>query len=198
MGLVTSQQIKKKTSLGGNVDSDKYMHLLDSAEMFVLEPALGTALYDKIVTDYNEGGTNNLSGDYLELYNKYIVLILCYSVYADYLRDGYILAQNTGIYENAPDDKSVADLGNVQYVAKNYKSKADGLISRMEEYLCDKNIAEYDNAQPNNYDIDPREINTISGWWLPRREASEKIIINYGGESGNFLELEDGGNLELD
>ena len=98
MGLVTSQQIKNKTSIDGNVDSDKYIHLLDDAEALVLEPALGTKLYNKIVTDYNEGGTNNLAGDYLELYNNYIIPILCYSVYSEYLRDGIILAQNTGIY----------------------------------------------------------------------------------------------------
>lgn len=193
MGLVTSQQIKTRTSIGGNVDSDKYIHLLDDAEALVLEPSLGTALYNKIVTDYNEGGTNNLSGDYLELYNKYIVPILCYSVFAEYLRDGIILAQNTGIYENTPDDKSGADLGNIQYVAKANKSKADVYLERMERYLCDKNITEYDSAQTNNYDIDPREVNTISGWFLPPSEPTDGQIVlsTGGGEDGNFLELLD-------
>ena len=195
MGLVTSQQIKNKTSLGGNVDSDKYIHLLDDAEALVLEPALGTKLYNKIVTDYNEGGTNNLSGDYLELYNKYIVPILCYSVYSEYLRDGIILAQNTGIYENTPDDKSGADMSNVRYVAKANKSKADVYLERMERYLCDKNITEYDGSQDNNYDIDPKEVNTISGWFLPPSEPTDGAIVIRGGSSGldddNFLELQD-------
>lgn len=198
MSLVTAQQIKLRTSIGGNVDPDKFLHLIDDAEALVLEPALGTALYNKIVTEHE---AETLSGDYLELYNKYIVPILCYTVYSEYLRDGLILSQNTGIFENAPDDKSGADLGNVQYVAKANKSKADVYLERMERYLCDKNIDEYDNAQENDYDLDPREFNTISGWYLPRRDVQgyqeEKIIIR-GGESGNFLELEDGGNLGLE
>jgi hypothetical protein len=198
MGLVTAQVIKTRTSIGGNVDADKFMHLLDDVEVLVLEPAIGTALYEKIVTDYNEGGTNNLADEYLEMYNKYIVPILCYSVYAQYLRDGFILAQNTGIYENAPDNKSGAELGNVQYVAKSNNAKADVYLERLDRYLCDKNIPEYDNTQPNDYDINPREVNTISGWFLrPTYPSDEQIIIS-GGESGDFLELDRGGNLELD
>lgn len=167
MSLITSQQLKNRTSIGGNVDADKYLHLINDAESFVLLPALGTALYNKIVTDYNLNNPNNLSGKYLELYNNYIVPIICYTVYADYLRDGLILAQNTGIYENTPDDKSGADLSNVQYVEKSYRSKADIQIERMERYLCDKNLPEYDNSQINDYDIDPQDTQTISGWWLP-------------------------------
>lgn len=193
MGLVTSQVIKQRTSIGGNVDANKFMHLLDDAEALVLEPALGTALYEKIVTDYNEGGTNNLANKYLTLYNKYIVPILCYTVYADYLRDGLILAQNTGIYENTPDDKGGADLDNVQYVAKSNKSKADIYLERMHRYLCDQDLPEFDNPQENDYDIDPKEVNTISGWWLPRKNSYEesKIILRGGTSSDNLLELQD-------
>jgi hypothetical protein len=200
MGLVTAQVIKTKTSIGGNVDPDKFMHLLDDVEVLILEPSIGTALYDKIVTDYNEGGTNNLAGDYLEMYNKYIVPILCYSVFSQYLRDGFILAQNTGIYENAPDNKQGAELGNVQYVSKSNSAKADVYLERLERYLCDKNITEYSNSQPENYDINPREVNTISGWFLPKSEPNEDLIyVNGGsGESGDFLELDRGGNLTLD
>ena len=67
MSLITSQQLKNRTSIGGNVDADKYLHLINDAESFVLLPALGTALYNKIVTDYNLNNPNNLSGEYLEL-----------------------------------------------------------------------------------------------------------------------------------
>ena len=195
MGLVTIQQIKNSTSIGGNLDEDKLNNLIDDAEALVLEPALGTALYNKIVTDFNEGGTNNLSGNYLTLYNNYIIKILCYTVYADYLRDGFILAQNTGIFQNTPDDKGGADLSDVQFVAKQNKSKADVYLERMERFLCDKNITEYNSAQENTYDIDPREVNSISGWYLPRSNSYEegKIIINTGTgtNTDGLLELQD-------
>jgi hypothetical protein len=182
MALVTAQQIKTRTSLGGNVDADKFMHLVTDAEMLVLEPSLGTALYDKIVSEKN---ADTLSNNYLILYTDYIVPVLCYSVYSEFLRDGIILAQNTGIYENTPDDKTGADIDNIQYIAKANKSKADAFIERMERFLCDVDLPEYDNAQANNYDIDPTEINTISGWYLPKSKPNgiNGITLTSGGSS---------------
>lgn len=167
MGLITSNEINKNTSMGGNVDPDKYMHLLKDVEDLILEPALGTALFNKIITDFNEGGTNNITGEYLLLFNDYIKPVLWHSVYAQYLRDGFILAQNTGIYQNTPENGVTADIENVKYSAKLAQSKADVYLERMERYLDDINLAEYEDNQVNDYDVHPRDVNTISGWWLP-------------------------------
>lgn len=192
MGLITAHEIKQNTSMGGNVDPDKFIHLLTDVEVLILEPALGTALYEKIVTDYNEGGTNNLTGDYLELYNKYIKPVLWHSVFAQYLRDSIVLAMNTGTFTNSPENASPSNLEDIQYSAKNAQSKADVYLERMERYLCDKNIAEYDDSQPNDYDIDPRNVNTISGWYLPLGNAARPNMYPGGGSgvNGEYLELE--------
>ena len=61
MALINAQDIKTNTSLGGNVDPDKFMHLVYDAEVLVLEPSLGTALYNKIVADFE---ASTLVGDY--------------------------------------------------------------------------------------------------------------------------------------
>lgn len=166
MGLVTAQQIKTNTSMGGNVDPDKFIHLLNDVQVMVLEPILGTALYDKIITDFNEGGANNLAGDYLTMFNDYIKPVLWHSVYAEYLRDANVLALNGGVFTHSPLDSQKVDLEELKYVAKSAQSKADVYIERLKRFLCDKSITEYDNAQTNDYDIDPQDINTISGWWL--------------------------------
>lgn len=190
--LITAQEIKTNTSLGGNVDPDKFIHLVYDAQVLVLEPALGTALYNKIVTDFE---ADNLEDDYLELFNNYIKPVLWHSVYASYLKEGIILAQNTGIYENAPDNGNAANIDNINYVAKSAQAKADIYLTRMENYLCDKNISEYDDAQLNNYDINPREVETLSGWYLPRTEASDNRRLRSAG--GNYLLLEDGQRIDL-
>ena len=149
--------------MGGNVDPDKFMHLLYDVQVLTLEPILGTKLYDKIITDFN---ASNLTGDYLQMFDDYIKPVLWHSVYAQYLRDGIVLAQNTGIYENAPENASVSSLENIQYVAKSAKSKADVYLQRLERYLCDKNLPEYVAAQDENYDIDPQMVQNKSGWYF--------------------------------
>jgi len=176
MALLNAQEIKSNTSMGGNVDPDKFMHLLYDVEVLILEPALGTALYDKIVTDFN---ADTLAGDYLEMFNNYIKPVLWHSVYAQYLRDGIILAQNTGIYENVPENGTSPDIENVKYVAKSANSKATVYLERLERYLCDKNIPEYDNSQPNDYDINPQDTSATSGWYLDGVPNSVKYYKKY-------------------
>lgn len=185
MALITAQEIYRNTSMGGNVDPDKFIHLIRDAEITILEPVLGTALYDKIITDFN---ANSLAGDYLEMFENYIKDVLWHSVYAMYLREGIILAQNTGIYENTPENRGSAQLENVQYVAKSAQSKADMYIARLERYLCDKNIPEYMDDQPNDYDVHPEDVRTIGGWHLGRDLHERPYSI--GRDKGNFLELE--------
>jgi hypothetical protein len=139
------------------------MHLLDDIQVLILEPQLGTALYIKLITDFDAG---TLTGDYLEMFNSYVKPVLWHSVYAQYLRDGIVLAMNTGIYENAPENGTSADIENIKYISKSAQSKADVYLERLKRYLCDKNLPEYDNAQANDYDIDPSDVSTRSGWYL--------------------------------
>jgi len=176
MALLNAQEIKTNTSMGGNVDPDKFMHLLFDVQVLILEPTLGTALYDKIVSDFDG---NTLAGDYLEMFNSYIKPVLWHSVYAQYLRDGIILAQNTGIYENTPENGTTPDIENVKYVAKSAQSKAAVYLERLERYLCDKNIAEYDNSQPNDYDINPQDASGSSGWYLDGVPSSVRYYKKY-------------------
>jgi hypothetical protein len=150
--------------MGGNVDPDKFMHLLDDVQVLILEPVLGTKLYDKILTDFDD---DTLAGDYLKILNDYVKPCLWHSVFAQYLRDGVVLAQNTGIFTNSPENATPSNLDDIQYVSKSAQSKSDVYIERLERYLCDVNVPEYENPQDNDYDIKPqRDISTIGGWYL--------------------------------
>lgn len=180
MALITISQLKQRTSIGGNVDGDKLLHLIEDVEVMKLENVLGTKLYDKIVTDYNDNNPNNLTGDYLTLYNDYIVKILCFLTYADFLRDNIVLGQNSGIYTHTPEDAQPSNLNEVEYVAKRNQSKADVYTERMVKFLCDKDLPEYDSPQDNDYDQDPRNINNVSGWYFgANRHISDSDLTNY-------------------
>ena len=91
--LTTTQNIVKNTPMGGNVGTDKYIFLIDIVQKMVLEPVLGTKLYDKIKADYN---TNSLAGLYLQMHSDYIEPFLNYSVYAKYAHSGSNRIRNNG------------------------------------------------------------------------------------------------------
>lgn len=159
--LITSSEIATNTPMGGNVDPDKYTSLITDVQVLVLEPILGTKLYDKILTDFE---ADNLVGDYLEMFTDYIKPVMWHSVFAEYVKFGSIWVNNGGLYKHIADDADNASQDEIDSLAKSYQSKADAYISRLERYLCDKNISEYDNSQDENYDIEPKSgLRTISG-----------------------------------
>lgn len=168
MALVTTQQIKEKTAMGGNVDTDRIYHIRENVEALVLEPAIGTALYDYLVSNGGADPTNNLTGDYKTLYDDYVVAILCNAIYAEYLYDALVLGQNGGVYTHITDDGQQADRDTIDFLAKKYRSTADAYIDRMKRFLCDAGIDEYDDSQVNDYDIDPNDVSNTSGWYFPK------------------------------
>ena len=87
-----------------------------------------------------------------------------------------------------PENANKADIEAIKYAAKGAQSIADMYLDRLERYLCDKNIDEYDNAQTNDYDVDPRNVDTVGGWWLGGTETSPRS--RSGGSGGNYIELE--------
>lgn len=189
MGLITAQEVKSNTSMGGNVDSDLFNHIINDVQVMILENVLGTKLYDKIVTDFNEGGTNNLAGDYLTMFNDYIKPVLWHSVFAEYLRDGLVRSHNGSIVTLQPEGSTTADIESIKYTSKNAQSKADVYIDRLERFLCEKDIAEYTDNQDNEYDIDPkRDFNTVGGWYLGGSGYRKTGISN--GRGTDYLEIE--------
>jgi len=184
--LITSQEVKTNTSLGGNVDSDNIMHLIFDTQIMVLEVVLGTKLYDKIVTEFI---ADTLSDEYLTMFTDYIKPVLWHSTYSAYLRESNVIAKNGGTFTNQPDNATASDLEAIKYVSKNAQSKADVYISRLERYLCDTNVEEYTQSQDNDFDVKPSfDVNTVSGWYFGNGDIQRPQ--NGGGSSEDALLLE--------
>jgi hypothetical protein len=189
--LITSEEIRLNTPMGGNVDSDKFINFITDVQVMILEPVLGTKLYDKIITDFN---SSSLADVYLQMFDDYIKPVIWHSVFAEYVKIGSIIVGNGGMYRHVAQDAEIARLDDINYIAKNAQSKADTYIDRLIRFLCDQDIEEYTRNQDNDYDIDPVDaLQTISGWHLTStiQEGRTVVISNNGsGGNDNYLELE--------
>ena len=175
--LITNAQLIEGSPLGGNIDLDKYQSVIRDTQILTLEPILGTKLYNKILADYE---ANTLSGDYLELHTEYIVPILVHSTAAEYITISGFNVANGGIFRYTPENATPADKNEIDYLANKQRSKADVYIQRLQKYLCDKNLPEYDQPQDENYDIKPdKDVNTFSGWRLSRNRNFNTSLERY-------------------
>ena len=164
--LITDDQLTNGTPLGGNIDVDKYGYIILETQIFVIEPILGTKLYNKLITDFS---TDSVTGIYETLLLNYIQPIIICHVAAEYISMSGIHVANAGIYKYNPENTEPVSSKERDLLAQKQRSKADVYIERLQRFLCDGSvdIDEYEYAQDNNYDIKPdKDLNTYGGWRL--------------------------------
>ncbi len=160
--LLRANTLAKYTPINGNVDPDLYKSCVLDAQRTRLEEILGEELYNKIVTDFN---ADDLTGDYLELYNNYIVPFLIHQSAAEYLLIGAYKIGNNGIFKTAPDNATAVDKVEVDYLVQNQRNKADMYKERMQRWLCKNRLPEYRIDSDNI--VNPLKNRLVFGqWWL--------------------------------
>jgi len=159
--FVTPEEMASTTVLGGNVDVDKYIPCVASVQLTIIEPLLGTLLYDKISTDAEN---DDLAGLYLTLYDDFVKPITKNMAVAEYIEIGSYMVTNGGIFKHTGENIEVADKQEVQFLAGKYRAIAQAMIIRFNKWICKNTIAEYkvcqDEVNAN------KDITLTAGWKL--------------------------------
>jgi hypothetical protein len=159
--FITPQEMTSSTILSGNIDTDKYIFCIADAQISVIEPLLGSLLYDKIKTDIEGAG---LTGLYLELYNDFIKPITKNEAVAQYIEIASYMVDNAGIYKRSGENVEVVDKDEVQYLSGKYKSLAQMYVTRFEKWICKNPLVEYKTIQDEVNAL--KNINLNVGWKL--------------------------------
>ena len=130
--IVTVNDLKNFSSIGANVDPELlYPHLLIAQQLY-LQPVLGDALYDDIVSRFDN---NWLTGNTQTLYEQYIIPALAYSSWYSVAPFLNYKTQRAGLQTTAsPDSTPLTPEEMTTYLGKvnNFK---DFYLSRLEKYL---------------------------------------------------------------
>ena len=138
--LLNQDKLNRLTSVSGTVDVDKWAHWLNSAQRTKLMPVLGTALYNKLLTDYDN---DTLTGDYEVLYNEYVVEFLAYMTAYFLISYGTFEIDNSGAYIKTLENGEALDDSVLMRTGKMYKELATGIELNMLKWLCTAELPEY-------------------------------------------------------
>lgn len=137
--LISAQDMLTVTFLGGNIDEDKLNPCILDAQDSKLRETLGDTLYNKILTDSDNG---NLSGYYLTLFNDFIKQYLIAQAAVEFLLIAAYQVTNGGIYKHVPQNSQTAESSDINYLVKNQKAKSEVYEERLIRYLC-KNLTNF-------------------------------------------------------
>lgn len=159
--FISPQEMTQTTLLGGNVDFDKYKLNIINVQRTVIEPLLGTLLYDKIVTDVT---AETIAGDYLELYTDFVKPITKNEALAQYVTVSGFMITNAGAFKNAPENAELMDKDEKALISTIYSGLADTYVIRFEKWICKHTITEYKLSQDEVNAS--KDIDNTGGWYL--------------------------------
>ena len=158
--FIQPSEIASTTIMGGNVDVDKYIFCVADTQISVIEPLLGTELYDVIVA----GATaDNLTGLYATLYTEFVKPITKHESTAKYIEISSYTLNNGGLYKHTSDNAEVVDKEEAQFLAGKYSSMAQMYVQRFDKWICKNTIAEYKRSQD---EVNAQKLKLSPGWYF--------------------------------
>ena len=165
--FIQPSELTETTILGGNVDIDNYLLNIVNVQLTVIEPLLGTELYDFIL----DGAENStLTGDYLELYNEYVKPITKHQALAEYITVSGFMITNAGAFKKTPEDAELMDKDEKALVSQIYSQLADTYTQRFYKWICKNPLTEYKTSQDEVNAS--KDIQNSGGWYFKGAEPT--------------------------
>lgn len=165
--LITTTDLKKITSISENMDVELLQpHLLIAQQLYV-QPVLGDALYNDIITRFDN---QTLTGDTWTLFEDYILPAIAYGAWFSAAPFLNYKTQRAGIQTLASPDNTPVTVEELSlYIARveNYKNF---YCQRLNDYLVEDNYVKFPLFRSDNT---PANMNKGTGLYLGFNRATK-------------------------
>lgn len=158
--FIQPSEIASTTIMGGSVDTDKYLFSIADTQISVIEPLLGSELYDVILAG---AIADNLTGLYSTLYTEFVKPITKHEATAKYIEIASYTLANGGLFRHAPEGSETVDKEEAQFLAQKYSAMAQMYVQRFDKWICKNNLTEYKRSQD---EVDAQDIKLTGGWYF--------------------------------
>lgn len=152
--FLKAEDIPTLTAFSGNIDADSLKPNIYVAQTTDIKRVLGLDLYNKIYADYVAG---TLTGEYLTIFNDYIVDMLVYYSCANYMGFGAYKTANAGVFKSSAEGSQIADVKEVNVLISRYRQLGIDVESVFYEYMKTIDIPEYKQEE--------RVVKQIVNWY---------------------------------
>ncbi len=155
--FITLEELKRKSIIDGNVDTDKLIQFVEVAQDTVIQNYLGTRLYDTLQAEVI---ADNLSTDNSTLVNTYIKPMLIWYTQATYLPYAAYQISNGGIYKHNSENATSVSESEITKLTRHATETADFYAKRFIDYIDD------------NLELYPDYIGNQDGGMYPERDVN--------------------------
>ena len=164
--FVSPKYIKRKSIIDGDVDADKIVQFIETAQDIHIQNYLGTNLYKKLQSLIIAGTINDVgNADYKLLLDDYIKPMLAWFTQAEYIPFAAYTISNGGVYKHRSDNSDAIDPSEIALLTTRANDKASFYTNRFLGYMNfhSELYPEYISSSESMYP--DRDVNNI-GWVL--------------------------------
>ena len=125
--FIQPSDMTETSVMGGNIDYDKITFHISFVQLSVIEPLLGTELYDKIIADIT-GST--LTGIYQTVFDEFVKPITKNIAIAEFIEVSSYTLDNGGLFRTAPENTTEVDKEEAQFLAGKYRAAGQLFVVR--------------------------------------------------------------------
>jgi hypothetical protein len=161
--FITLEELKRKSIIDGNVDTDKLIQFVEVAQDTYIQTQLGTALYDKLQSDVV---ASSLSGDYLTLVNTYLKPMLIWFSQSEYMKYAAFQISNGGVFKHRSENSDSASLEEINNLVHQTKTTADFYTQRFIGYMNSNSELYPEFTTNQDGGMYPERDQNMTGWVL--------------------------------
>ena len=130
--MISVDTLKQRTAIHDNIDEKLIFPEIKAAQDLFIHPILGTALYNKLLTDISNGV---LAGNYKTLVDSYLVDTLCNYVVSELPTALNYQFWNKGVGVATSDNTNAPTMSELFDIAAKYKNRAEAYQKKAIFYL---------------------------------------------------------------
>lgn len=177
--LISEMFLKNNTVINTNVEFKQLRPTIMAVQDMQIQQAIGSPMFEELKTQVD---TATLTAANTTLIEDYLQPAIMYWVLADSpLLLSYKIT-NKGVVSLNSDNAVNASLSEVNYLAQNYKKKAEWYTERVTTYLCANHVLypTYVGPVPDG-GITPNQNEYTSGLFVGHRPSQQRLSGNGGG-----------------
>ena len=166
--FISVSELKKKSIIDGNVDSDKIVQYIEIAQDMHIQNYLGGGLYRSIQSMIvNDTLNDSANVNYKNLLESYIKPMLIWYTQAEYLPYSMFQVSNGGLFKHISENSETVSREDMEYLVQKARNNAEFYTKRFLDYMCENSnkFTEYNNnSSPDMYP--DKDVNYSGGWFI--------------------------------
>ncbi len=159
--FISPLYVKQKTLVKGNLDADKILQFIESAQEMHIQNVLGTDLKDRL-----EAGivADDLTANETTLLTDYVMPAQVHWTMVEYLPYSQFSISNKGVFKESAENSESASTEEINMLMEKQRDTAMYWNNRLIDYLCYNSDLFPEYITNTNEDITPNTDETNQSW----------------------------------